>query len=68
MEPWLGGVDKYKGEKLVVLGGSSSVGSYGLCLIIVYLNRKLTNFFKNSYSTSHNLRPRGYHHVLPGAF
>ncbi|KAJ7910587.1 chaperonin 10-like protein [Mycena leptocephala] len=33
MEPWLGGVDKYKGEKLVVLGGSSSVALIQLAII-----------------------------------
>ncbi|KAJ7141781.1 chaperonin 10-like protein [Mycena crocata] len=26
--PWLGGEGKYKGEKIVILGGSSSMGSY----------------------------------------
>ncbi|KAF7322469.1 GroES-like protein [Mycena chlorophos] len=31
-EPWLGGKDAYKGQKIVILGGSSSVGSYAIQL------------------------------------
>ncbi|KAJ7343151.1 chaperonin 10-like protein, partial [Mycena albidolilacea] len=36
MEPWVGGEGAYTGQKIVILGGSSSVGSYGfnLCTTI----------------------------------
>ena len=27
--PWSGGIGKYSGESIVILGGSSSVGQYG---------------------------------------
>ncbi|KAJ7092530.1 chaperonin 10-like protein [Mycena crocata] len=33
--PWLGGEGKYKGDKIVILGGSSSVGSYTLQLAVL---------------------------------
>ncbi|KAJ7905843.1 chaperonin 10-like protein [Mycena olivaceomarginata] len=32
MEPWLGGEGAYTGQKIVILGGSSSVGSYAIQL------------------------------------
>ncbi|KAJ7709566.1 chaperonin 10-like protein [Mycena rosella] len=34
-EPWLGGEGAYKGEKIVILGGSSSVGSYAIQLAVL---------------------------------
>jgi len=33
--PWLGGEGAYKGEKFVILGGSSSVGSYAIQLAVL---------------------------------
>ncbi|KAJ7141780.1 chaperonin 10-like protein [Mycena crocata] len=33
--PWLGGEGKYKGEKIVILGGSSSMGSYAIQLAVL---------------------------------
>ncbi|KAJ7438450.1 hypothetical protein FB451DRAFT_1378187 [Mycena latifolia] len=34
-DPWLGGEGAYKGEKIVILGGSSSVGSYAIQLAVL---------------------------------
>ncbi|KAJ7137670.1 GroES-like protein [Mycena epipterygia] len=34
-DPWLGGEGAYKGEKIVILGGSSSVGSYVIQLAVL---------------------------------
>nr|GAT52773.1 GroES-like protein [Mycena chlorophos] len=34
-EPWLGGKDAYKGQKIVILGGSSSIGSYAIQMAVM---------------------------------
>ncbi|KAF7322503.1 GroES-like protein [Mycena chlorophos] len=34
-EPWVDGKDAYKGQKLVILGGSSSVGSYAIQFAVI---------------------------------
>jgi len=34
-DPWLGGEGAHKGEKIVILGGSSSVGSYAIQLAVL---------------------------------
>nr|GAT52777.1 GroES-like protein [Mycena chlorophos] len=34
-EPWLGGKDAYTGQKIVILGGSSSIGSYAIQLAVL---------------------------------
>lgn len=40
--PWVeGGRGKYAGKPVVVLGGSSSVGQYGMCFLLIILKETI---------------------------
>nr|GAT54629.1 pyruvate dehydrogenase [Mycena chlorophos] len=59
--PWVDGKDAYKGQKIAILGGSSSVGSYAIQLAIISGFEVITT---SSPTHSEYLKSLGAHAVI----